>query len=193
MNRLRHSGATFLFVTLAFFACCAIAQESPAKRLQNSRLEFLRRAALQPVDWYPLGPEAMDMSKQTGKPMLIEVGASWCPFCEAMDREAYNKTEIAQFINQHFIAVRIDYDGQPELAHKLELAQALANLPSGLPLTMLVTPEGKLYEGGGYFPATPAKYKPSFTEFLRQASSEFETKRFRVELRDINSELKAAR
>ncbi len=193
MKRLRHTGASFLFLALPLLTHCAAAQDSSPKRLQNSHSEFLSRAALQPVEWYPLGPEAMAMAKQTGKPLLIEVGAGWCPFCEAMDREGYSKTAIAQFINQHFIAVRIDYDGQPELAHKLELAQALANLPSGLPLIMFVTPEGKLYEGGGYFPAAPAKYKPSFTEFLHLASTEFETKRFRVELRDINSELKTTR
>src|SRR5208282_2334403 len=130
------------------------AQDSTANRLQNSNSEFLRRAAQQPVEWYPLGPEAFAVARQTGKPLLVEVGASWCPFCKAMDDEGYGKAEIAEFINQHFIAVRIDYDAQPELAHKLELAQALANLPSGLPLIMLVTPEGKLYEGGSYFPST---------------------------------------
>jgi uncharacterized protein YyaL (SSP411 family) len=194
MKRMRQFATAFVLTALVLFACHSSAQDrSTPKRFRNSHSEFLRRAALQPVDWYPLGPEAMAIAKQAGKPMLVKVGASWCPFCEAMDREGYGKDEIAQFINQHFIAVRIDYDGQPELAHKLELAQALANLPSGLPLTMFVTPEGKLYEGGGYFPPAPAKYKPSFAQFLQQASSEFETKRFRVELRDINSELMGTR
>lgn len=193
MQRLRHIQAISALAVLALIGSRLSAQGRPSKRFQNSHSEFLRRAALQPVEWYPLGPEAIAMAKQTGKPLLVEVGAAWCPFCEAMDREGYSKAEIAKFINQHFIAVRIDYDGQPELAHKLQLAQALANLPSGLPLTMFITPEGQLYEGGGYFPATPAKYKPSLSEFLQQASSEFETKHFRVELRDINSDLKATR
>lgn len=193
MKRLRQFGMSFLLAVVVLLACHASAQDSTPKRFQNSHSEFLRRAVPQPADWNPLGPEAFAKARQTGKPLLVEVGASRCPFCEAMDREGYSKTEIAQFINLHFIAVRIDYDGQPELAHKLELAQALANLPSGLPLTMFFTPEGKLYEGGGYFPAAPAKYKPSFSEFLQQASSEFETKHFRVELHDINSDLKATR
>jgi uncharacterized protein YyaL (SSP411 family) len=193
MKRLRQVGMTSVMAALVLLVCHAAAQDSTSKRFQNSNSLFLRRAALQPVEWYPLGPEAIAMAKQTGKPMLVEVGAGWCPYCEAMDREGYSKADIAEFINRHFIAVRIDYDGQPELAHRLELAQALASLPSGLPLTMFVTPEGRLYEGGGYFPSVPAKYNPSFAEFLQQASSEFETKHYRVELRDINSELKVTK
>jgi uncharacterized protein YyaL (SSP411 family) len=97
------------------------------------------------------------------------------------------------FLNDHYVAVRIDFDAQPELAHNLELAQSRAKLPSGFPLTMLITPDGKLCDGGGYFPASRSKHKPSFSEFLRQGSAEFTGKRYPVQPLDITPELQTGR
>jgi uncharacterized protein YyaL (SSP411 family) len=84
-------------------------------------------------------------------------------------------------------------DAQPELAHKLQLARSGAKLLSGFPLTMLITPDGKLFHAGGYFPASPSKHKPSFSEFLRQGTAEFTGKRFPVQPLDITPELQTGR
>ena len=183
---------SLLVLNLSIAGAANPKQGEPSIAIPNEKSAFLRRAAGQPVHWYALGPEALAKANEANKPILIEVGAIWCPFCEAMDRDGYGNAEIADYINRHFVGVRIDYDAEPELAHRLELAQALANLPSGMLLTMFVTPEGKLYEGGGYFPAAPAKYKPSFSEFLHQASEEYSAKSFRIEPRDLRGELKLA-
>ena len=164
-----------------------------ATSLANAKSEFLRRASSQPVAWVPLNASAFALARQTGKPVFVEIGASWCPFCEAMDKDSYSNPQVARFLNEHFIPVRVDYDAQPELAHKLELAQSRAKLPSGFPLTMLVTPDGKLFDGGGYFPASATKYKPSFSEFLKQGAAEFVGKRFSVEPLDITRELEGVR
>ncbi len=187
--------ATLLLAFVLATTCTVAGQSSRAvqKPMELEKSEFLRRAAKQPVLWYPLGKEALDRARKENKPLLIEVGAIWCPFCEAMDRDSYLDSAVADFINAHFVAVRIDYDEQPELSHRLELAQALANLPSGMPLTMVVTPEGKLYAGGGFSPSVPTKHKPSFMEFLRDADHQFRTKDFSVTRYDVNGELKAAR
>jgi uncharacterized protein len=156
--------------------------------LADSKSEFLHRASTQPVAWVPLS-RALTTAREMRKPLLVEVGAIWCPFCRAMDDDTYSNPKIALFLNEHYVAARIDYDTQPELAHKLELARARAKLPSGMPLTMLVTPEGKLFDGGGYFPPSPAKYKPSFSEFLKRGVAEFSDKHFPIEPFDIASEL----
>lgn len=60
-------------------------------------------------------------------------------------RRAHSNPQLATFLNDHYVAARVDYDAQPELAHRLELEQSPAKLPSGFPLTMLVTPDGKLF------------------------------------------------
>jgi hypothetical protein len=83
-----------------------------------------------------------------------------------MDRDSYTKNDIAEFINAHFIAVKIDYDEHPELSADLERAAALANQPAGLPLTLFVTPNQVLYFGGTYFPAKASSEKTSFRQAL---------------------------
>jgi hypothetical protein len=190
VQRLNRQLIAVLTLTLCVPNPRAAAQ---ANSLANAKSEFLRRASLQPVAWVTLSSSAFALARQTGKPVLIEIGAGWCPFCAAMDRDSYSNPQVARFLNDHYVAVRVDYDAQPELAHKLELAQSQAKLPSGFPLIMLVTPDGKLFDGGGYFPASATKHKPSFSEFLKQGSAEFVGSRFPVEPRDITRELEGTR
>src|ERR1700731_2927664 len=115
MKLRRLAGVIITIAALALVSVySAVGQLGSSKRLLNAKSEFLRRAAEQPVDWYPFGTEALTRAKQTNKPILVDVGASWCPFCRSMDRDGYNNSEIAEFINRHFVAVRIDYDAQPE-------------------------------------------------------------------------------
>jgi uncharacterized protein len=90
-----------------------------------------------------------------------------------MDRESYSQPELARFINDRFVAVKVDYDLQPEIAARLQRAQALMNLPVGLPLTAFLSPSGKLYFGGGYFPAKARLEKPSLREMLKGAVQMF--------------------
>ena len=98
-----------------------------------------------------------------------------------MDRESYNRPDLAAFINANFIAVKVDYDAQPHLAAELERAQAVLNLPSGLPLTGFLTPGGKLYYGGTYFPRPTKGDKPAFEDVLKQALRLYRDHRSEVE------------
>ena len=94
-----------------------------------------------------------------------------------MDRESYSQPELARFINDQFVAVTIDYDLQPEIAARLQRAQAFMNLPVGLPLTAFLSPSGKLYFGGGYLPAKARLGKPSLQEMLKGALQMFREQR----------------
>jgi uncharacterized protein len=127
-----------------------------SNHLKGSRSPYLQRASQQPVDWYPWGEEAFRRAKDLDRPILLDLGAEWCPYCAQMDRESYSQPELARFINDQFVAVKIDYDLQPEIAARLQRAQAFMNLPVGLPLTAFLSPSGKLYFGGGYFLQRPA-------------------------------------
>ena len=94
-----------------------------------------------------------------------------------MDRESYSQPELARFINDRFVAVKVDYDLQPEIAARLRRAQAFMNLPGGLPVTAFLCPSGKLYLGGCYFPAKARLEKPSLQEMLKGALQMFREQR----------------
>lgn len=180
--------AVFLgFSGIALLAMGAHLAAATAHRLAGDKSPFLRSAANQPVDWYRLGPEAIRAAKQRKVPILLEMGASWCSNCLAMDRESFSDKELAQYINDHFVAVRVDHDEDTGFTNKLQQAQSDAKLPLGLPLLMVVAPDGSLFDGGSYFPPKPAKYKPSFSEFVHQAFEEFAHKNFRIALRDVTA------
>jgi uncharacterized protein len=98
-----------------------------------------------------------------------------------MDRESYKRPDLAAFINDNFVAVKVDYEAQPQLAVQLERAQAVLNLPSGLPLTAFLTPGGKLYFGGTYFPRETKGNKPAFKYALEQALRLYRDHRSEVE------------
>jgi hypothetical protein len=137
--------------------------------LSDQAAPYLKRAVFQPVDWYPWGADAFKRARALNRPILLDVGAVWCPWCTLMDRDTYTNPATAEFINQHFVAVKVDFDAAPALVAQLQRAQAVLNLPAGLPLTSFITPEGKLYFGAGYLPAGHKGDKPSFREAADEA------------------------
>lgn len=146
---------------------------SATNHLAGQSSSYLSRAASQPVDWYPWGPEAFQRARQLNRPILLDVGALWCPWCALMDRDTYTNRDTADYINQHFVAVKVDFDASPELSAQLQKAQAILNLPAGLPLTSFITPDGKLFSGAGYLTAQPKGHKPSFEEVAEQALQDY--------------------
>jgi hypothetical protein len=158
--------------------------------LRGQSSPYLKRAAGQPVDWYPWGAEAFRRARQLDRPILLDVGATWCPTCDRMDNESYTRPEIAEYINANFVAVKLDYDARPRLTAKLERAHALKNFPAGIPLTGFLTPCGKLYLGGTYFPPQAADDKPGFAETLKQAVHLYREERAQVEQDGFDLKLK---
>jgi len=170
----------------ALIATGAAAQVSAPRaaspnHLKGSKSSYLQRASQQPIDWYPWGEEAFRKANDLDRPILLDLGAEWCPYCAQMDSESYERPELAKFINEHFVSVKVDYDMQPEIAARLQRAQAYMNLPAGLPLTAFLSPSGKLYFGGGYFPAETRGGKPSLGEMLEGALRMFREQRKTIE------------
>jgi hypothetical protein len=141
------------------------------------------------VDWNPWGAEAFRRARELNRPLLIDVGAVWCSWCDLMDRHGYTRPEVAAYINANFVAVKVDYDAQEKLSARLQRAQAWMNLPGGLPLTMFVTPAGKLYYGGAYFPEQASGEKPAFRDALREATRLYHESRAQVEREGFDLEL----
>ena len=157
-----------LTLVLAGIVSASQAQEN-SNHLSGQTSLYLKRAVSQPVDWYPWGGGAFQRAKQLNRPILLDVGAVWCPWCSLMDRDTYTNTATADYINQHFVSVKVDFDVAPELVAQLQRAQALLNLPAGLPLTSFITPDGKLYFGAGYLPVDRKAGKPSFRGAAEEA------------------------
>ena len=142
---------------------------------------YLSRAVAQPVAWYPWSREAFRRAQELNRPILLDLGAVWCPWCRLMDRDTYTNPYTAEYINQHFVAVKVDFDASPKLAKQLQRAQAVLNLPAGLPLTSFITPDGKLYFGAGYLPVEKKGDRQSFREAAQQALQDYTNKQKRDE------------
>lgn len=153
----------------------SFAQGKP-NHLVGEQSAYLKRAVDQPVDWHPWGQEAFRLARELHRPILLDVGAVWCPWCALMDRDTYTNPATADYINQHFVAVKVDYDASSKLVAKLQRAQAVLNFPAGLPLTSFITPDGKLFFGAGYLPAERKPDRPAFREVADKALARFADK-----------------
>jgi uncharacterized protein YyaL (SSP411 family) len=163
-------GKNMFLLTLVLAGIVSASQaHGNSNHLSGQTSQYLKRAVSQPVDWYPWGAGAFQRAKQLNRPILLDVGAVWCPWCSLMDRDTYTNTATADYINQHFVSVKVDFDVAPELVAQLQRAQAVLNLPAGLPLTSFITPDGKLYFGAGYLPVDRKAGKPSFREAAEEA------------------------
>ena len=142
---------------------------------------YLRSARHQPVKWHEWGAEAFEKAKRENKPVLLDIGAVWCHWCHVMDRESYENQETAAVMNDHFIAVKVDRDERPDVDTRYQSAVATISGQGGWPLTAFLTPEGKPYFGGTYFPPEERYGRPSFTRVLLTMAHAFAERREEVE------------
>jgi len=155
--------------------------DQPANRLTNSASPYLRSAAHQPIDWHEWGEEAFARARAEDKPILLDIGAVWCHWCHVIDRESYENPEIAALINQLFIPVKVDRDERPDVDARYQSAISAISGQGGWPLTGFLTPEGKPFFGGTYFPPDDAMGRPSFKRVLAAVSDSFRNRRAEVE------------
>jgi hypothetical protein len=120
--------------------------------LKDSASPYLRSAAHQPIDWHEWGPEAFARAREENKPILLDIGAVWCHWCHVIDRESYENPEIAGMINKFYVAVKVDRDERPDVDARYQSAISAISGQGGWPLTAFLTPEGKPFFGGTYFP-----------------------------------------
>src|SRR5580704_12145219 len=144
--------------------------------LSNASSAYLRSAMRQPIHWHEWGEEAFATAQRENKPILLDIGAVWCHWCHVMDRESYDNPEIAEIVNQHFIAVKVDRDERPDIDSRYQVAVSSISGQGGWPLTAFLTPEGKPFYGGTYFPPDDHYGRPSFKRVLLSIANAYHEK-----------------
>lgn len=135
-------------------------------RLINEQSPYLRQHAYNPVDWYPWGDEALARAKAENKPILLSIGYSACHWCHVMERESFEDEGIARLMNENFVSIKVDREERPDLDHIYMEAVQMISGRGGWPLTMFLTPEGKPFFGGTYFPPVDRQGMPGFPRVL---------------------------
>jgi len=140
------------------------AEES--NQLEHAASSYLRSARHQPVQWHPWGEAAFARAQAENKPILLDIGAVWCHWCHVMDRESYEDPEMARIINQHYVAVKVDRDERPDVDARYQAAVSAISGQGGWPLTGFLTPDGRPFFGGTYFPRDDRYGRPGFGRVL---------------------------
>ena len=145
--------------------------------LDQARSSYLRSALHQPVNWNEWGEEAFARAAEEDKPILLDIGAVWCHWCHVMDRESYEDPALARLINEHFIAIKVDRDERPDVDSRYQAAVSAISGQGGWPLTAILTPDGKPFFGGTYFPRDDRYGRPGFDRVLLTMAEAWKTRR----------------
>ena len=149
--------------------------------LSRAASAYLRSAQHQPIAWNEWGAEAFEKARLENKPVLLDIGAVWCHWCHVMDRESYENPATAEIINANFVAVKVDRDERPDVDTRYQSAVQAISGQGGWPLTAFLTPDGKPYFGGTYFPPDDRYGRPSFQRVLLTMADAFANRRAEVE------------
>ena len=144
--------------------------------LARASSAYLRSAMHQPIQWHEWGEEAFAIAQRENKPMLLDVGAVWCHWCHVMDRESYDDPSVAAIVNEHFVAVKVDRDERPDIDSRYQSAVQAVSGQGGWPLTAFLTPDGKPFYGGTYFPPQDGYGRPSFRRVLLSIAAAYKEK-----------------
>ena len=136
-------------------------------RLIHETSPYLLQHAHNPVDWYPWSEEAFEKAKKENKPVLLSIGYSACHWCHVMERESFENEKIAALMNELFVNIKVDREERPDLDEIYMNAVQMLTGRGGWPMTMFLTPEGKPFYGGTYFPPEDRQGMPGFPRILQ--------------------------
>ena len=149
---------------------------STLNSLARAASAYLRSAMHQPIQWHEWGEEAFATARRDNKPMLLDIGAVWCHWCHVMDRESYDDPAIAAIVNEDFVAMKVDRDERPDIDSRYQAAVQAVSGQGGWPLTAFLTPDGKPFYGGTYFPPNDGYGRPSFRRVLLSIANAYKEK-----------------
>jgi len=155
-------------------------------RLAKTNSPYLLLHAKNPVDWYPWGPEALERAKTENKPIFLSIGYSSCYWCHVMERLVFENETIAAYMNEHFVNIKVDREERPDIdeLYMLGLQVYLSAIGSGQgggwPLSMFLTPDGRPFAGGTYFPPDDKEGRAGFGTVLKQIHDVWEKQPDRI-------------
>jgi uncharacterized protein YyaL (SSP411 family) len=142
-------------------------RDEHTNRLIHETSPYLLQHAHNPVDWYPWSEEAFEKAKKENKPILLSIGYSACHWCHVMERESFENEKIAALMNELFVNIKVDREERPDLDEIYMNAVQMLTGRGGWPMTMFLTPEGKPFYGGTYFPPEDRQGMPGFPRILQ--------------------------
>ncbi|HMC07667.1 MAG TPA: thioredoxin domain-containing protein [Solirubrobacterales bacterium] len=151
-----------------------------ANRLAEETSPYLLQHKDNPVDWHAWGPEALERAKRDDKPILLSIGYSACHWCHVMERESFEDSETAAYMNEHFVPIKVDREERPDLdSIYMEAVQGMTG-HGGWPLTAFLDPEGVPFYGGTYFPPEARHGMASFRMVMEAVVESWSTQRERI-------------
>ena len=144
---------------------------------------YLLQHAYNPVNWYPWGEPALQRARQENKPIVVSIGYAACHWCHVMEKESFENQQTADFMNAHFINIKVDREERPDLDHLyMDAVQAMSG-QGGWPLNVFLLPDTRPFFGGTYFPPKRIYQRPSWMEVLTSVE-----KAFREQYQDLTTQ-----
>ena len=145
-------------------------------QLIHEQSPYLLQHAHNPVDWQPWGDAAFERAQKENKPLIVSIGYSACHWCHVMEHESFEDAATAEFMNEHFINVKVDREEYPEVDDFYMTAVQAISGSGGWPLNVFVTPEKLPFYGGTYFPPIPAHGRPSWKQLMQRMAEVWQNK-----------------
>jgi len=156
------------------------AQPAHTNRLSREKSPYLLQHQHNPVDWFAWGEEAFTKARRENKPIFLSVGYSTCHWCHVMERESFEDAKTAEFLNAHFVSIKVDREERPDIDKiYMTAVQALAR-QGGWPMSCFLTPDLKPFYGGTYFPPESRYGHPGFMQVLTQIAQLWENRRDKI-------------
>lgn len=150
-------------------------------RLAQETSPYLLQHANNPVDWYPWGKEALQKALEENKPILVSIGYAACHWCHVMEHESFEDVQTAFLMNKYFVCIKIDREERPDLDHLFMDALMAISGHGGWPLNMFLTPDGRPFYGGTYYPPVRYQNRISWKELLVQIHDAYLNRRDEIE------------
>ncbi|MDF1515033.1 MAG: thioredoxin domain-containing protein [Anaerolineae bacterium] len=148
-----------------------------SNRLTGESSRYLQQHANNPVNWFPWGDLPFDLAREQDKPVFLSIGYSACHWCHVMAHESFEDQRTADYLNAHFISIKVDREERPDLDRLYMHAVQAMTGGGGWPMTVFVTPDGVPFYGGTYFPAQPSHGLPSFMQLLQSIADAWRQER----------------
>src|SRR5690348_1259989 len=141
-------------------------QTRRANRLVHEQSPYLLQHRDNPVDWYPWGEEAFARARSEDKPIFLSIGYSTCHWCHVMEHESFETQPVADALNREFVSIKVDREERPDVDDIYMRAVQMMTGSGGWPLSLFLTPDGRPFYGGTYFPPTSRWGRPGFVTIL---------------------------